>query len=375
VINYNVSAFIQFTRAGLVENSTQEAAFRLLIASITTEEYVDISSSMITHLMKQNREIPDPIKKASAKREVTANAIHYFEDVVLPDLNPHLMEETCYKIVTLLTNDPTVPEKTCQSLISFYQNEQVGEFLARSFLYAVGRPNKGVGATPELEDVPFILEVGNKCPLCEEELVNQGRKMTLQGYQLTDIQLDTKLTSYQNKLALCSSCSTKYSYDTEFAESVELSKLKDQYINQAKLQQRMASASLEDDIKEVIVALRSIPWDRELEDFSLNILTIDKKILPENGLLLSQVNHDVLTYYRFIEKSFSNIDNFNVIASEINTAFHKIARIYSTQDEIVHFLCDWVLEKTKLSKVYHQSCRIIVAFFIQNCEVFYEITE
>jgi len=88
---FNISTFLQLMQNNLVENNTQLAAGILLLESIVIDgEKFMIDGKMITNLVKRKNNVLEIIKKASARPEVITNAIHYFEDVVLPDLNPHL---------------------------------------------------------------------------------------------------------------------------------------------------------------------------------------------------------------------------------------------------------------------------------------------
>ena len=143
MINFNISSFLRLMQTGLVENSTQEATGRLLLESIEVDGgSPDINAKMITNLVKQNNDVLEIIKKASARPEVVTNAIHYFEDIVVPDLNPHLKDDICSNIINLLEKDSSVPKKKCEELMALYQDDKTGELLARSFLYAMSRANK-----------------------------------------------------------------------------------------------------------------------------------------------------------------------------------------------------------------------------------------
>ena len=130
---------------------------------------------------------------------------------------------------------------------------------------------------------------------------------------------------------------------------------------------------LEKEIKEVIIALDTVRNVGELEALSLNALRIDQKILPENVLLLNKLKTNVLHYFYFVRNSLSQTDNFECIALDIRKAFLKLEKTGHLQDEIIDHLTMWIWEQTgRKSKI---ACEIIVAFFVQNCEVFNEIAK
>jgi len=314
---YDISAFIPIMQSGLIENNKQEAAGRFLIDSIAIGEGIDVSKDMISNLMKQKNEVHSKIKKASARPEVITNAIHYFEDVVLPDLNPHLTDDICGEIIKLLTDDPSVSDKKHAELTSFYQNGKISEFLARSFLYAVSRPNKKVKVSAEVKNDHL---------------------------------------------------------NTEFAEYHEFPEVKEQSTSSHGygIKDVLKKVGLEREIKDVIVALDTVRDVGELEELSLNSLRIDQKILPENTLLLNKLTTNVLQYYYFIRDALSETNNFECIALDIRKAFLKLEKTCQSQDEIIDELTIWIWEQTgRKSKI---ACEIVVSFFVQNCEVFNEIT-
>ena len=390
--DYNISSLIRLMQAKLIQNSTQTDAGNLLLASIGTDGDSPIDARMISNLVNRKTDVHESIKKASAEDEVITDVIDYFKDEVFPDLNPHVEEDTYQEIIHLLDKDPSVPHQKQDELVALYRSGETAEFLAMCFLYAVGRPNKRLEIDAGIDDTPLIYEAGNKCPLCQKNLTEQVKNQPKRKYKIVDIypkdlsvedeQLFQnsrknikKLKSYDTKIALCTSCADHYSQETELSEYIELADLKDEYIKNANLQKKINNASLEIEIKEVILELNNIGLDIKLADFKLDVMKIDKKIRPENTLLLRHLKNDVLQYYHFIEDIFSRVDHFEEIASEINATFYKIEKIYPTQDEVVYYLSEWILQKTNLSKAYHPACGIIVAFFVQNCEVFYEIAE
>jgi len=366
---YNISSFIRLMRGALIENNTQEHAARFLLDAIDVNEYMDLSSTMITHLVKQNREVPDAIKKASAKREVIANAIHYFEDVVMPDLNPHLKDDLFWAMITLLKTDSSVSTSKADELSSLYYEKKSGEFLARSFLYAVSKQNKQVGTVAEVDDVPLLLEVHNKCPLCHDPLVKSIKEQSIRKYQITKIDAEKGRVSH-NKIALCVSCALEHQVTrVEIAE--ELADVKEEALKYSHFQEKMAKVSLEFEIRDVILELVNRVSHIEQATFKLDVMKLDEKILPENVFLLSNLKADVLKYYRFIENMLSKANIYEDVALDMRKAYQQIQKVYPAQDDVAYYLSDWIFSKTNLFKPAHRrACDIIVAFFVQNCEVF-----
>src|SRR5665648_550882 len=91
MIEFNISVYIKILQNGLVEHNRQETAGKFLLASINTQNTVDIDGKMISNLVHRKTEIHDAIKEASTKPEVIAEAVEYFNSEVLPMLNLSLI--------------------------------------------------------------------------------------------------------------------------------------------------------------------------------------------------------------------------------------------------------------------------------------------
>ena len=373
---FNISIFLQIMQTGLIENNTQIATGILLLESIAIDdEAFNIDGKMITNLVKRNRDVLDIIKKTSAEPDVITNTVHYFEDIVLPDLNPHLKDDVCSRIIHVLKSDSSVSKSRADELVSLYDNDETAEFLAMCFLYAIARPNKKEGSYAGVEDVTYILEMGNRCPICSEYLTELVKTQTLKNYDIATMNPSIHQSpSYSNRIALCKKCSEKYSLDTESAEYQELPAIKAKSAHKYRLDHELSKMTLEREIKDTVVALGNIREVHKLEKLNLNAVRVDQKILPENAILLDDLTTYVLKYFYFIKNAFSETDNFESIALEVRKAFLRLEKNCQTQEEVVKNLGRWIWEQTGLSEKHERACDIIVAFFVQNCEVFNEIT-
>lgn len=88
----------------------------------------------------------------------------------------------------------------------------------------------------------------------------------------------------------------------------------------------------------------------------------------------------VLRYYNYIDELFSAMDrdgtgDFDLITSEVETAYKKLDNGQLSQDEIVNALAEWIKNKSGVGGRNMRACHIVVAYFIQNCEVFREISK
>lgn len=124
--------------------TTQTETGQLLFGVLERNEFIpptfNADSAFLSLLIRQQKEIPKKVVKASLLPEVIQDVKFHFYNIVVPRLNPHLMEDTCGQIMMLLEEDRSVSVEKRNELWE-YRN-QVSDFLAMCFLYALNRENK-----------------------------------------------------------------------------------------------------------------------------------------------------------------------------------------------------------------------------------------
>jgi hypothetical protein len=65
--------------------------------------------------------------------------------------------------------------------------------------------------------------------------------------------------------------------------------------------------------------------------------------------------------------------NFEDVANDVQRSYRKLSSIGLKQEEIFTQLVEWFKKKGKARS--SLACEIIVAFFVQNCEVFHALTQ
>ena len=181
-------------------------------------------------------------------------------------------------------------------------------------------------------------------------------------------------------MVLCRDHAEEYAVEPTAEDYFRLRGIKDRLSSTYSLRVDINDATLEDEIQNVLYGLAGITDDTELEELPLDALRLDQKILPENRLLKNDETTRVLRYYNFIDDLFSAMDrdgtgDFDLIASEIEVAYKKLDTGQLSQDEIVDRLAEWIKNKSGVGNRNMRACHIVVAYFIQNCEVFREISK
>lgn len=394
----NMSSYIQTMQLGLMTHDKQEAAGVFLLSAINDQDYVglngyrtdNLSSKKISRLVSRLDPVPDVIKQASMLQVVIDGTVDYFRKEVMKDLNPHLKDDTIDNIIRLITVDPTIPSSKKKSLITFHTAGDDARFLAEVFLYAVNRPNKKVDDIVEYEDAPLLAEASYECPLCHKKLVDTIKGQAIKRYRITQIFPDNldantadsfndvcpapkRLDSPENLIALDEECSDRYLLSPILEEYKKLREIKEMIARNFAAKSAVNAIQLEEDIRTVLDALSQIRDASELVQLEYDALHIEEKFTPENFILKNETQVQVVMYYRYIEKVFSESDaDFDTIAAEIKIGSQKLERAGLSQADVIAQLSEWIRNKAGLSVNQQLACNIVVSFFIQNCEVFHK---
>lgn len=245
------------------------------------------------------------------------------------------------------------------------------------------------------DDRLHLLEVNGLCPLCGDKLVNIGNKRT-KVYEIAHIYpnsptsddlmilngvtiLGENSESFQNKIALCFNCHKNYDFHKSLDEYNELLNKKRELYNALATKNDLTNIDISQNLESLLEKLTTIDISKiSKEELQLNPLKIKQKFLSSESILKIKVTAYVTEYYFFIKDFFKNLEetkqlNFSKLATTIKLAYQTATESLDSKDKIFYSLVDWLLSKTNTSD---KGCaEIIISYFIQNCEVFDEVTE
>lgn len=393
----NISTFIQIMQTGLMDHDGQESAGCFLLDAINDQDYVsehgywvNLDSKKISRLVSRKDPVPDGIRLASQKEEVIRDALIYFEKEVIPDLNPHVKDDVLEKLANVIRQDKEISGKKREYLIELYDQNAIGRFLGEVFLYVVNRDNKlrEVGDTVDCNDMPLLAEVNYECPLCHKKLIETVKGEPVKRYIITQIFPENlseekkeefskiynppmNLNSMENLIALNEQCSDDYLLKPTADEYKKLYELKRGFSLRYQAKVAIDNATLEEDIRTVISFLMNVDAATELVPLEYDALRIDEKI--DDYILKTETQFRVVQYYRYVESLFSQSESdFDLIASEIKIASRKLESKGLSQPDVVRSLSEWIRNKAHMGEDGSLACDIVVAFFVQNCEVFHK---
>ncbi len=408
--------YAKLLQTTLAKNSNVDVT-ELLLGLITDNEDITnqlgdpfvVTDKYASDLLGCKDNIRKKIKVASGTQKIMNAAKDYFEDVVIPEIMPDMVADLIAGLRKLISSDDDIPKRKQSEFLSMGNDDTLADFLSGVFLYAIKKPNKLVtdGSTIEVstESTPLLpqakmipeslMETNSICPSCGKPLVGDKNSKSLAGYRITHIipslpseEQKTELNelfdslanreTFNNKIALCLECSNRYSSHTTRDDCIKMLETKDRLHRNFATFEILDKMYLEEQIEEV---LRQIPTasQKQLSDtLSYSALRVKEKISENNVPLIIKTEGYVVPYYNYIRSVFSQLERegkliFDDVANDVQRSYRKLHSSGLTQDEIYTQLVDWFKNKTNAQNML--ACEIIVAFFVQNCEVFHALTQ
>lgn len=245
----------------------------------------------------------------------------------------------------------------------------------------------------EYERRLYLREVNFCCPLCGKDLHSSKQVKHEKCYEIAHIypnrplyeqfealkgleRLGKTSESFENKIALCLDCHNKQDYRTSLEDYTRLLNIKKNLLKITNARESIENYSLEDDLY-IIIDKIVLLKECDFEKLNYSPVPLTKKIKKDNLLLNIKIKGYVDTYFTFIRDCLRNHDGKNgfqseVLSSQIKTAYLKLKK-ENDQDLVFNQIVDWIKNKTGSSSL--TACEAFVSFFVQNCEVFDEITE
>ena len=354
--------------------------FRDLIAMITevSEEEWDTPKDPATKLTKENT------LRTYAKRGVSKK----FAESIVYRLSPENFVESLNSF----------PEATRKLLADDYKpydssatEDNVAQKLADCFVDIL-RKTAGMMEPTVLEKQKLLqseLELRNRygtyllseanhtCPFpgCGRELtiLNAGKSTEAFNVALID---KKKAPEVDNLLALCSRCYAVYSIDDNSKVTKELKEVKKLLLAHHKSVELLDELPLEKGVVGVLKKVKNLK-EKDLVAASLDPKEIQQKLKPSDNIALYlTVNNYVTAYYVRLREIMMNADkrgtiDYDELQDQMRAIYKRLKKAKKTNTEIFNEITNKIHKVSLQEEIY---CQIVVAYFVQSCEVYDAIT-
>jgi hypothetical protein len=228
--------------------------------------------------------------------------------------------------------------------------------------------------TPPLHEWQLVLEVGGECPECGKSLSEEKNGKSLPRYKVAVIDQSKPSLTSVNRIAMCPECCDRYIFDTSEEDIARLSKLKSDFASSFRSKDAMAEnkVPIEIQIEEVLNAIEMTPEASLTRICDERAFEVERKV-TESVILMRKIRDDALEYFECVESLLKASDRarsqkFRLFQSKVISCYEEAKANATSQEKIYNHLVDWLFRQAK-----HQhktACEIIIAFFVQLCDVF-----
>lgn len=240
------------------------------------------------------------------------------------------------------------------------------------------------------DETILVAQVNKRCPLCKTYLYQKKGDRSYKLYEIAHIYPHSptphelkvlagvvppdEVDDERNYIALCPTCHTRYDKGKTLEEYNCLRQLKDSLIAKDIQYDLQNEYKLKEDINTVIIALDSACTEKDgLIPLNYEPKKVDEKLKDSiSFLLLRGIKDFVAQYYNLVGACFAQIEkdtgNASIIASKMKLYYLEQKRLHIDSRQIYYNMIDWILSNTKTAN--REAATIIVAYFIQHCEVF-----
>lgn len=223
----------------------------------------------------------------------------------------------------------------------------------------------------------LLSEANHTCPFpgCGRELtiLNAGKSTDAFNVALVD---KKKAPEVDNLLALCPRCYAVYSIDDNPKITKELKEVKKLLLAHHKSVELLDELPLEKGIVGVLKKVKNLK-EKDLVTASLDPKEIQQKVKPSDDMALYLiVNNYVTAYYVRLHEIMMNADkrgaiDYDELQDQMRAIYKRLRKAKKTKVEIFNEIVNKIHKVSLQEEIY---CQIVVAYFVQSCEVYDAIT-
>ena len=222
----------------------------------------------------------------------------------------------------------------------------------------------------------LFLEEGGKCPNdgCTNLLYKRINGVTIEDYEITVI--DPQLPKgIENSVALCHDCHLIFEKSRNTSTIARMKEIKRNAFRASETAELTSNSNLQNGLEKVVRKIAALPASA-LTELNYNPVKVEAKI-PDDIFLLLKVKSMVSSCYPLVQDIFKEVSNesglrYRALCSEIRRAWILLEEEGREPDEVFAALTDLIATKINEKKKW---CEIVVAYFVQECEVFNEVTK
>lgn len=350
-----------------------------------TGDPVHISDAVASNWMNQDSEINSAIVRRIQRGDLDNDAEEAFEGICR-ELIKYKVNDMMTNLHHLISSDEQISRKQRQDLLELCSLNTMARFLSQTFLYACCQPNKSRISDLSVNDGWLVHKAENICPMCKKNpLTATSPKGVFSQYKAVTIPKEPGANE-EWRVLVCVACSKSKPLhpvlDNEEPPGWEkLRAVYREYLTREEVEKVFSFPNLQAEIRDVTQALVSRPSDDQLTQsrpVNWTPVTVSAKIRNENYALRDQIEKLADAYYFYVKEQFKLLEDsgkrkFEKFRTRVSSFYDEISEV--TDDQLIIFdaTVSWIARSAEILPR-SNAALVIAAFFVQNCEVFDEIS-
>lgn len=226
----------------------------------------------------------------------------------------------------------------------------------------------------------LLIQSKCKCPKCGKRLFttkNANFKIIAKV-----IKIDPKKNNKSaNLIALCPQCAAEYEMDPSEEEINQLKQWKRELIDDDQIDKTISNMDIEKGIRDLLIKIGNSDIAEENGKPPLNFdpVQVKQKIDSKENFLCNRIIRDLTSYYSYVHSSLKDLSdrktlNFELLCLNVKSMYIKLRDQNLEQRKIYNAMVDWLVQKAGMD-VDRLAAEIVISYFVQDCEVFDEITK
>lgn len=344
-----------------------------------------ISDAVASNWMNQDTEINSAITNRITQGDLDDDAEEVFEEICR-ELIKYKVNDLMTELHHLISDDDRVSAAQKKTLLSLCKLKTMARFFAQTFLYACCQSNKSRIADLSVNDGWLINKAGNICPMCRKKpLTITNGSGTIPQYQAVTFPAEPG-GNKECRVLVCVGCARSKELqptldDDEPSGWNDLRNVYRDYLMLERVETAFSFTNLYAEIRDVTEALVNRPSDEELahsRPVNWEPLKVSEKIRNENYVLREQIEKLADTYYFYVKDQFNLLEDsgkrkFKKFQTRVSAFYDAVSE--ETDDQVLIFeqTTAWIARSAGVPPK-SNAALVIAAFFVQNCEVFDEVS-
>ncbi|MBY0411703.1 MAG: HNH endonuclease [Burkholderiaceae bacterium] len=236
-------------------------------------------------------------------------------------------------------------------------------------------------------------ETGGCCPLCTRPILfrKKGSSRLSKGYEVAHIYPlnptvfqakalvgcppPSDINAIENVISLCPSCHRAYDKDFNFDEMERLRRIKNGFLADAFARATVAEHTIQQEVYAILDSISALGNDElEIPTARFDVSTVDAKLRTGMSYLQKlEIKTNAVNFYVRIRDQIRVLEQndqfaIRILQNQVNTYYLAMQKQHpDNKDAVFNFIAQWISARTGRPLL---AAKVLVSFFVQNCEVF-----